>query len=251
MKKALALILICIACDSKKARDPIGYNIEGKWVYFENNVMRYKDRLVDHYSGIEFDDNEFYYVGDDGRTLVGDYQLRNDTLIVEDGNKRLVYKVLALTNDSLSYLDEDVTRYYYNQKLDFNPELQLDSIYIKAGQCFDNCQEFEFTIEKGERRGKFVGGKNSKYQGERYIQFSDKEWDKMDSLFKWSRIELYDSSLFYGAIDDRVIDLEIRYNRDKVKKIRGTQGGLLRRLQPIVESVFKKLNEEGVFNFRK
>lgn len=226
-----------------------GVSIEGDWVYVNK---RYND--VDHYAGIQLNKDTFYRLSDQGRTKVGQYRIVNDSLNIAISNSlysqpRLEYEtylIKALSHDSLTLISSNGYELnYYDRKLDYDTNLRLDSIYLRAGTCFGKCPEFEFTLARNSGEANFIGGNNSKLKGEHKFKFTNSELNRLDSLFKWTRIQQYDSTLYYGAIDDWMIELKINYNEGEFRKIRGSYGGLLYRLQPLTREIIEKLKKEG------
>lgn len=211
-------------------------DLQGDWVYVNRT-----NRIIHNYIGIEFDSTEFYTVSDHGRTKVGSYSLAGDSIIIDDGTR---YKIISLTKDTLKLSENGEGTTYYNRNLDFNNDLTLDSIELNTGECFGECPEFQLTLNRNTQVIKFIPKRNCKAKEETTVTFTNEEWNKLDSLFKWTKIDDVDTTYSYSAIDDWAMNIIIHYN-DKQVKVKGTEGSLPYRLQPLVNVLTKKLRERG------
>lgn len=112
---------------------------------------------------------------------------------------------------------------YYNKNLDFDDSLHLEEITIKAIECSEKCPVFYFNAKRAHGYASFIGTKFTKKEGEHAVFLRSTDWVRLDSLFKWSNIRRADTSVYYGAADDWLMEIEVKFNGSNTIKVEGTQ----------------------------
>ncbi len=231
MKYFIALFLL-IGCSSRN--QPEILSLEGSWVSIY--PLWYKSQS---YSAIKFRKNDFLKVSDAGPTLVGKFRTTGDTIYIDqDLDKSIYYTIIRHSKDSLMLWSGEDTLSFYNRNLEYNADLKLDKVVLKAGGCFGECPEFELTLQRDKGKSYFNGIKQSKVLGEYTLDYSKEEWNKIDSLFRWSRIDKMDSSFFHGLPDDWAWNVEIYYN-GRQKTFKASQNGLPYRVRPVFDQILE------------
>jgi hypothetical protein len=231
----LLLLSLITSCNRK---EPVtSPDIEGEWVYVDNEERYFKD-----YQGIRFSGGEYFTIGRSGPTLIGKYEFRRDSIIVDDSSTKLMFRIQKHTADSLLLNSEHGLSTFYNRKTEYNPELSLNELNIQAGACFGECPEFTLNINSDSIR--FLPIKDCNIDRKASIKTDPATWKKLDSLFRWSRVQQIDTASRFMIIDDWAINLSVSYNKSQHIEIKGTYDGLPYRLRPVARNAISILKEQ-------
>lgn len=238
MTKLLQLFLMCLiflSCNQQlKEKD---YTLIGDWIVVRDTLFFY-----DSFVGYRCQENELIAIRNNWYETIGSYQLFKDSLFIELGDNPKKFKVLKHTNDSLFLQNERVIQKYYSRHLEYNKNLKFDELKIEFGRCFGDCPEFKIQVlDIGEVKFTRLNG-NDIVENINF-NLSQKDNEKLDSLFKWSYINNLDTTIYYGLVDDWPINLTIKYNNKETVKIKGTYWDMPYRLRDMIEILLLELRE--------
>ncbi len=217
----------------------------GEWMYAPSSLTMYDDRI-----GLELTDSAFYFIYNGVSLQDGNYIISNDSVKVSwEGKDRGSYKIVKLTEDSLILNSSGEIKRLYSRKIDFNPELKLEGIAFTAGLCFGLCPEFELNYDsKGMIHFKLLS--KEKFHVDTSYALTNNKVLRIDSLFKFSKIETLDTTQFFGA-DDWLMNITFTYDGDKHTRIHGTFMEMPYRIQSILHLFIEDLKEKELIYQRK
>ena len=220
--------------------------IIGEWMYVPTSLTRYDDRV-----GLEFTDSAFYFIYNGASLQDGNYIISLDSVKFSwEGKDRGSYKIVKLTEDSLILKSSGKIKRLYCRKLDFNPELQLEGITFTAGPCFGLCPEFELNYNsKGMVHFKLLS--KEKFHVDTSYALTNNQVLEIDSLFKFSKIQSFGSTQFYGTTDGWPMKITFVYNGNKMIHIEGVHIEMPYRIQPILHLFIEELKKRELIHKRK
>lgn len=236
-----SLILIAFQLESCDVEKKDTSDIKGNWVLYRTN-----ERIIPGYAALLIKESSIYDVGSIGMTRRGDYIVKNDSLMLSTtkGDK-FAFKIVKLSVDSLVLFDGEFQDVYYNEELDYDESLKLKAIHLRTKNCPDECSEISLDVS-GVGDAEFTCIENCTQPGHSKVGITTKEWQKLDSLFKWSKINKIDTTDLYQAMDDWPMSIEFIYNDSVNVKIRGTEIAMPYRIQPIIYQLINRLKADSL-----
>ncbi|KEO72248.1 hypothetical protein EL17_18785 [Anditalea andensis] len=239
--KYLALIFIIFIHCSQKKENGLPISIEGEWIpVFEDIGFIYD------WSGLKFENDSAYKIDDRWGLLMGPYSISEDKLLIKELKGKSEYTILNLTEDSLIIKKNGDVNHYYSRKLEFDKDLNFNTISISAHRCFDLCWEFDYVLDS-DGLEVFNGKYNTQTLGIKKGKLNDKLVKEIDSLFKRSNINQLDPDwVAIPDVDGWLINFDINYNENESINFSTTDFNIPYRIKPIFQRIKVYLNEEGL-----
>lgn len=214
--------------------------LEGEWIYC------FKDEIQPREIGIKFSNDTLFEMRQDCNLVVGRYVVDNDEIkVIDSDSTYLFYQIQKFGSDSLFISNSNVIWKYYNRQLDFNNSLTFDRIFIKNRQS-DEFAEFEIEIDRSTKILKFNGLRNCERLGRFEVIIDDNKVFKLDSIFKFSKIDILEMTRDHSAEYDWEILMEINYNKDFFKTINGSYRTLPYQIKPVIQYLFSLAHKNGL-----
>lgn len=224
-----SVLLYFIQCKEKQ-KDNYSKLIQQDW------MTLYEDAVISNPEGIYFDSTHFHTFEDVGVFRHGKFVLNQDTLEINAVTHKGKYLIKKLTDDSLwlkaleqRSIGEHVEK-YYNRKLEFNPNLKIDSILIETRYCH-GCKEYNMKYSNGEIQ--YYENENNK---KRFQLSKDKE-NKIDSLIQWSYLDKVNAFKFGHWNHEWRMDVTFYLKNHKPIKVNGAYGSFSYRFNEIIETL--------------
>lgn len=127
--------------------------------------------------------------------------------------------------------------------------MRLKAIYLKTRNCPETCPEFRLLVD-GTGDASFSCFQNCVRSSDAKVFFNAKDWQRLDSTFKCSKIRMIDTADVYQAIDDWPMSIEFIYNNTVKVKIRGTEDGMPYRIKPIISQLVDRVKLDSLISFK-
>jgi hypothetical protein len=230
-------LLILTSCSNQERE--ILTLIESEWIQIDNQSKSLFDSAD---IGLVFRRDTVWSTSDRGWFNQGQYSFDKNEILLASKSDTTNLIIQLFTKDSLTLLTNEVTYRYYNRRLEFNKDLKFRKITLKTGVCFGGCQSFDVVLDN-EGNVKFNGLENGNAVDLKNYSIDLKTKEKIDSLFKQSRVGSLDSSKFYGWFDDWTMKIKFEYGDNNVKEITGTRSYMPYRLKPIIGTLISDLRK--------
>jgi hypothetical protein len=154
-------------------------------------------------------------------------------------------KILKATNDSLVVKKIDGTGFFgeqkeiyrfYNDRLLYDPELELDTIEFSSTACFGSCPAFAIKIDKG-LNFYFWGGEYASKEGFYRGKIKESFFNKLQNMVRIARIEQFNGELGI-LVDGSSQEIIFDYNQTKSNHVSGNSGYFTPRLKNICRTFF-------------
>ena len=191
--------------------DTLSVLIKNKWRGIGNKALNkyYSEKTLWF-----FGKNAFF------NTYLGKLNLTKDTILISDSTNNALYdapldnmsdkirklkaKIVKITNDSLAFrvFESSFTPfnneiyYFYNDSLDYNPNIYFDKISLNLSACLGKCPEQEISIDSSGTF-RFYGGRNANNKGYFEGRLSKSFIKSISNNIKMANIENLQNDTFY------------------------------------------------------
>jgi hypothetical protein len=154
-------------------------------------------------------------------------------------------KILKATNDSLVikknsgtgiFSEQKEIYRFYNDRLRYDPDLELDTIEFSSTTCFGTCPAFAIKIDKGLNLY-FWGGEYAIKEGFYRGKIKKSFFNKLQNMVRIARIEQFHGELGI-LVDGSSQEIIFDYNQSKSNHVSGNSGYFPPRLKNICRSFF-------------
>ena len=145
----------------------------------------------------------------------------------------LIIKKVAGKGRPFGYNDKFM---FYNDSLDYNPQIKLNSIEYSTGSCLGKCPEMAIEIDsKGNY--KFFGGEHTKQKGNFRGKVDLGYVRKIEEELRYSNVDIQPTA-FAVPFDAPMNELVIYYNDSLRKEIHGWVYNYPPRFQKVVKLMY-------------
>ncbi len=155
-------------------------------------------------------------------------------------------KILKATNDSLVIKKINGTGFFceqkefyrfYNDRILYDPEIELDTIEFSSTTCFGSCPAFAIKIDKG-LNFYFWGGEFANKEGFYQGKIKKSFFNKLQNMVRIARIKQFNGELGI-LVDGSYQDIIFDYNQTKSNFASGDLGSFPPRLKNICRTILE------------